>query len=128
MVAKEQCAWITDDGFCRWHKKQCVRTSPGACEACVHRARSRKVNYCWMMKEYDKHTAKGRMQFYTREAKGWEVFSQCKGKRRYADEFRAREVARLRMRSGSEPLRVYHCEFCDGYHLTHKMKHESAVA
>lgn len=130
MVAIEQCAWITEDGYCRWHKDRCCRTSPGACQACVHRAHSRKGNYCWIMKEYDMRTAKGRMQFHTRDAKGWRVFSQCKAKTRYADEFRAKEVARLRMRNGSEPLRVYYCVFCDGYHLTHKMKHdeESAVA
>lgn len=63
------------------------------------------------------------MQFYARGVSGGIVFSQCTGKVRYDSEFRAKEIARMRMRNGSSPLRVYHCMFCNGYHLTHKLRH-----
>lgn len=124
MINQEQCAWVTKDGFCRWHKEQCCRTTTGACAACVRRAPSCKEAYRWIKNEYDKRSAKGRMQFYTRGVSGGIVFSQCKGKVRYANEFRAKEIARMRMRHGSSPLRVYHCMFCNGYHLTHKLRHD----
>lgn len=127
MVRQEDCAWITKNGFCRWHNEPCCRTTPGACAACVRRAHSPKDAYCWIKKEYDKRSVKGRMQFYTRGVKGGIVFSQCTGKTRYATWNRASEVARLRMRDGSAPLRVYSCQFCGGYHLTHKMRHEQDV-
>ena len=124
MINQEHCAWVTKDGFCRWHREQCCRTTPGACAACVSRAHSCKEAYCWIKKKYDKRSAKGRMQFYTRDVSGGIVFSQCTGKVRYANEFRAKEIARTRMRNGSAPLRVYHCMFCNGYHLTHKLRHD----
>ena len=124
MIKNEQCAWITKGGFCLWHREQCCRTTPSACAECVRRAPSRKDAYSWIKKEYDQRSAAGRMKLYTRDASGGIVFSQCTGKTRYANEYRANEIARMCMRKGSLHLRVYHCMFCNGYHLTHKLRHD----
>lgn len=82
MVKKEECAWITKDGFCRWHREPCCRTTPGACAECVRRAHSCKDAYCWIKKGYDRRSVKGRMQFNTRNVSGGVVFSpSARGRR-----------------------------------------------
>ena len=128
MVKKEECAWITKDGFCRWHKEPCCRTTPGACAECVRRVHPCKDAYCWLKETYNKRSAKGRMQFFTRGVSGRIVYSECTGKVRYPTDSRAWEVARIRMDKGSSQLRVYHCRFCGGFHLTHRVRHEAEVA
>lgn len=42
----------------------------------------------------------------------------CKRKKRYKTEMKARKVARTCKRKHGSDLNIYHCPYCDGYHLT----------
>ena len=129
MCKQAKCAFRKNDGYCLMHKASCDVLSPeGRCHDGVSRAIPHKERWLWQVKaKYDLGTVAGRFRHNTRNARGALVYSQCTGKTRYATWNRASEVARLRMRDGSVPLRVYSCQFCGGYHLTHKMRHEQDV-
>lgn len=51
----------------------------------------------------------------------------CHRKKRYWTEAYAQGIAAKCLRKRGVQLRVYLCEFCFGYHLTHKAKHERAA-
>ena len=125
MIEVCECAWRTKDGFCRLHKVPC--TCAHDCSVCadaVRRAQPLQKKSVSRRQIYDTRTVKGRMQFATQGVCGGIVYSQCTGKTRYPTWSRAAEVMRSRIRHGSGPLRIYPCQFCGGYHLTHKMQHE----
>jgi hypothetical protein len=44
--------------------------------------------------------------------------TSCFLKRKYPTHTKANQVKKDQERNGSVELRVYHCEICDGYHLT----------
>lgn len=48
------------------------------------------------------------------EDEGWSCFRKV----RYDSEQRAERYRRKREQEGAEPLRVYFCDICGGYHLT----------
>ena len=50
----------------------------------------------------------------------WQVVSSCAKKRRYVTYDQARAVVRHREREGGEPLFIYRCEHCGGWHITHQ--------
>lgn len=50
----------------------------------------------------------------------WQAVSACAKKRRYVTYDQALAVARHREREGGEPLFIYRCEYCGGWHLTHQ--------
>ena len=50
----------------------------------------------------------------------WQVVSACAKKRRYVTYEQARAVVRHREREGGEPLFIYRCEYCGGWHITHE--------
>ena len=119
MVSKEKCAFLRN-GECLLHHGPCsCNPLTLRCADGVRRAKSfhGMRNRNWV-KEYDLRTENGRFRFNTRAVSGGEVYSQCKSKKRYPTEYRAREIARRRERSGGINLRVYPCHFCGGYHLT----------
>lgn len=49
---------------------------------------------------------------------GHEAHSSCGRKRRYETEADALSTALMSTRHGAPQLRAYHCEYCDGWHLT----------
>ena len=50
----------------------------------------------------------------------WQVVSSCAKKRRYVTYEQARAVVRHREEAGGEPLFIYRCEHCGGWHITHQ--------
>lgn len=50
----------------------------------------------------------------------WQAVSACAKKRRYVTYDQALAVARHRERESGEPLFIYRCEYCGGWHLTHQ--------
>ena len=131
MVSREKCAFLRKDGVCLLHHGQCTcnvitsRCPDGVRHAKPHPSMDERR---WV-DMYDMRTSQGRMRFATRNTRRGEVYAQCSKKMRYPTEYRAREVARRRTRSGSGELRVYRCHFCGGYHLTsHIDIHHDEVA
>jgi len=131
MVSKKQCAWVTSEGYCRWHKEPCCRNVPGACAACVRPVSERC--HCEGKAYMDSlnmpaKTAQDRFALKTRNARGHDVYRTCGRKRRFVDLYAAREkVKELKLRKGWDLL-VYECPFCGGYHLTHlKRRHLCAL-
>lgn len=122
MVDRCKCAFLRKDGRCVLHHAQCsCNPLTLKCPDGVRRSHAHPNMDTWHFSdEYDKHTARGRFAFATRNVSRKTVYGQCTKKERYATEYRAREVARKRQRSCGVELRVYHCHFCNGYHLTHK--------
>lgn len=117
------CAW-NRDGYCVMHKAGC--NCCGNCTACSDRVAKAKhipLTSLGFKRRFNLLSAKGRMQRRTDGVEGGIVYSQCTRKRRYAAWSRANEVLRDRMRHGANQLRVYHCPFCDGFHLTSKCLH-----
>lgn len=53
-----------------------------------------------------------------REEGKWDELSSCASKHRYATENRAIQVAITCSRERGVSLRVYHCKYCDGWHIT----------
>lgn len=51
----------------------------------------------------------------------WDRVSSCAKKRRYATYDQARAVARWGEEENGRELRIYKCEYCGGWHLTHKL-------
>ena len=49
---------------------------------------------------------------------GFESYLACRRKTRYRNKTTALRVARKRMAMGVPYLRVYHCPYCNGWHLT----------
>lgn len=49
----------------------------------------------------------------------WDRVSSCAKKRRYATYDQARAVARWSEDENGQELRIYKCEYCGGWHLTH---------
>ena len=127
MNIEVNCAW-NRAGYCVMHKADC--NCCGDCTACSDRvAKARHISMVShpFKREFNMLSAKGRMQRRTEGVDGGVVYSQCTRKRRYAAWSRANEVLRCRMRHGADQLRVYHCRFCDGYHLTSKCRHDQDV-
>ena len=119
MVSKEKCAFLRK-GECLFHRGPCsCNPLTLRCPDGVRRAhlRYRIEEWQWVDK-YDLRTKAGRFKCATRNVRKAEVYAQCGKKKRYPTEYRAREIARRRIRSGSGGLRVYPCHFCGGYHLT----------
>lgn len=50
----------------------------------------------------------------------WRAVSACAKKRRYVTYEQARAVVRHREREAGEPLFIYRCEYCGGWHITHQ--------
>lgn len=50
----------------------------------------------------------------------WQAVSACAKKRRYVTYEQARAVVRHREEAGGEPLFIYRCEHCGGWHITHQ--------
>ena len=48
------------------------------------------------------------------------IWRQCKKKRRYRDENEVRKMMKIRQNASGQRLDYYFCEYCKGYHLTHK--------
>ena len=131
MVSKEKCAFLRKDGVCLLHHGQCTcNVITSRCPDGVRHAKPHPSMDGWRWVDmYDMRTPQGRMRFATRNTRRGEVYAQCSKKMRYPTEYRAREVARRRARSGSGELRVYRCHFCGGYHLTsHIDIHHDEVA
>lgn len=47
-------------------------------------------------------------------------YDNCRAKHRHATEVSARVSGKARMDQGSEPLFIYRCAYCSGWHLTKK--------
>ena len=125
MCKQAKCAFRKNDGYCLMHKASCDVLNPeGRCHDGAARAIPHKERWLWQVKsKYDLGTVVGRFRHNTRNARGALVYSQCTKKERYDDEFRANEVAIRRMRSGGPSLRVYYCMFCEGFHITKRLRH-----
>ena len=131
MVSREKCAFLRKDGGCLLHHVQCTcNVVTLRCPDGVRRAKPHPNMDEWRWVDtYDLRTPQGRMKFAIRNSPRGAVYAQCGKKMRYSTEYRAREVARCRARSGSGELRVYPCRFCGGYHLTsHIDIHHDEVA
>ena len=82
-------------------------------------AMCQKVN-CEKRKTYALSTAWGRFRAASEGVRGYLVYRECISKKRYNDEYSARKAAKRIAFIRDTPLRVYHCRFCNGYHLTSK--------
>ena len=124
MCKKSKCAYLRDNGYCLMHKELCRIQHPDArCPDAVARVILCKSRYLWNFKiRYNLKTAKGRFQFYTRYARGQDVYRECTSKRRYNNIRDAKRTAAKCVQSRGIPLFVYECPFCRGYHLTHKAR------
>lgn len=127
MVKKEDCAWITKDGFCRWHKEPCCRNNPGACAECV-RPISERMHYYERRymnnlrldndgKSACLHPNAAREHMY-----GYKVYRACTRKHRFLDFHSAMKKAIELNRKNGLVLAVYECPFCHGYHLTKQLR------
>ncbi len=47
----------------------------------------------------------------------------CVAKRRFPSLSYALEAAHASQRRSARPLRAYHCQFCNGFHLTSKQRY-----
>lgn len=122
------CAWLRD-GYCLMHKEDC------GCISCTDMVR--KVRHHQLVtlhreshphrREFNLLSAKGRLQRRMYGVERGIVYSACFGKKRYSTENRAKEVRRSCIRSGAEYIRIYHCRWCNGYHLTSKPYHEGGM-
>lgn len=54
-------------------------------------------------------------------------WSECRKKGRYRDDTEAKRVRRCCERSRGEPLRVYECPRCGGWHLTRVAARQGAA-
>lgn len=121
----ETCAWRTEAGYCRVHKADCCRNSPGCCSDCVRRVSARQhehmVAYMRGLKAYG-NPRKSQFEFKKRKASGYNVFRTCSRKRRFPDRNAAMEKARYLFRKKGMQLAVYECPFCGGYHLTSQLR------
>ena len=127
MVKKEDCAWITKDGFCRWHKEPCCRTTPGACADCV-----RPISKCMHCCEHrymndlrfdnDRKSACLHPNAAREHRHGYKVYWTCTRKRRFMDFHSAMRKAIELNRKNGLVLAVYECPFCHGYHLTKQLR------
>lgn len=131
MVKKEECAWITKDGFCLWHKEPCCRNHPSCCAACVHRVsehlHARMRAFLGGLRG-PIVTHEDLFKLRTRNARRYDVYRACSRKRRFEDYNAAHsKVVYLRRRWGLE-LFVYECPFCDGYHLTKRKTGQTHVS
>lgn len=121
MVKKEECAWITQDGFCLWHKEPCCRTSPRACTACVRRVSNRQHAHAKAYLQglrFECDSKKSIFKFKTRNVRGYDVYRACSRKRHFSSYNEAHEKAVYLNRRKGMILYVYECPFCGGYHLT----------
>lgn len=80
------------------------------------------------LKIYALNTALGRFRFATEGARGYDVYRSCTSKFRYKDEYSANKVAKRMAFDNGVVLRVYHCKFCSGFHLTSKPLHAEAAS
>ena len=75
---------------------------------------------CEKRKTYALSTAWGRFRAASEGVRGHLVYRGCISKKRYNDEYSAHKEAKRISFMCDTPLRVYHCRFCNGYHLTSK--------
>ena len=132
MVGKEACAWVTEDGYCRWHKEKCCRSNPGGCSACVRPVSQRM--HCAMhayMNNLRFDSSKMGACLHPNAARehrhGYNVYRTCTRKRRFTDVNSAREKAIYLNRRKGLTLAVYECPFCHGYHLTSQLRDKLAL-
>lgn len=116
MCLKKCCAFLNAKGECMMTHAPC--DGVGVCQMGVMPARKHGYSGSYFKEHYDLSTASGRFKFLTRSARGSSVYKTCKRKNRYASEYEARRIARLRTATSGTPLRVYECPYCHGYHMT----------
>lgn len=127
---------------CAWNRGGCCLIRKGDCDCvCGSDCSDRVAKMAKKEKQRRTHTfhggflrhaillksPKARMRRITYGIDRGVIFSQCTSKKRYRTEYRANEVRRLCTRSRGQELRVYHCRWCDGYHLTSKINHRAGM-
>lgn len=126
------CAW-NRGGYCLIRKGDCDCVCGGDCSDRVakmaRKGKQRRAHtfHGGFLRHEILQSPKARMRRLTYGIDRGVIYSQCTSKKRYPTEYRANEIRRLCMRSRKQELRVYHCRWCDGYHLTSKVNHSDGM-